>query len=157
MARALWLTALLFLAGCHTPSSEPNTPPGDDISSGNGPPERVFGTVAYYDEPVKITVPESAVAGKPFAVTVTTYGNGCIEKGETDVRTEPLRAEIRPYDYNVTPGRECPEILRTFEHEATLSFARAGEAEIVFYGQAVSTDGVSNTRIVETLEILPVP
>lgn len=123
------------------------------MADGDGPPERVFGTIDYYKEPVTVTVPETAMVGEPFSVTVVTYGDGCIEKGETDVRLEPLRAEIRPYDYNVTPGSECPDILNTHGHKATLSFTEVGEAEVVFYGQRADADGTSNMVVARTLKV----
>lgn len=151
MTRVL-LTFTLLLAACSAPAAPPASPP-DDTFDGDGPPERVFGTIAFYEEPVTVTVPQTATVGEPFSVTVVTYGGGCTEKGETDVRLEPLRAEIRPYDYNVAPGQACDTALRTFEHTATLSFTEAGEADIVFYGQKTDASGTSNTMLTRTLEV----
>lgn len=42
-------------------------------------PERVRGTISYYDEPVQITVPDSVRRGETFAVTVMTFVGGCFE------------------------------------------------------------------------------
>ncbi len=153
MARGI-LILLFFVAACATPAG-PTDPDGNSggTANGDGPAERVFGTITYYNQPVDITLPSEAVHGEPFTLSILTYGDGCLEQGETDVQLEARRAEIRPYDYNTTPGRPCEDIVRAFEHQATVTFAEVGEVEIVFYGQRVSEDGVTNTSVTRTLTV----
>jgi hypothetical protein len=101
-----------------------------------------------------VEVPGLVEQGQPFAVTVTTYGNGCIEKGETKVKVEALRAEIRPYDYDTSPlYGGCDDVLRTHEHTATLSFKEAGTAEIIFYGLKEGAGSVTQTSVTRTVVV----
>lgn len=154
MNRSLRSSLLLILTACAAS-------PGGGAPSGGapigGPSERVFGTIAYYDEPITAAVPAFAEVDQPFTVSVTTYGGGCLVAGETDVRQEELRAEIRPYDYNVAPGSPCDDALRRFEHTKTVRFAEPGEAEIVFYGQKQDASGTSNVMETRTLEVYRTP
>ena len=147
----LGVLSVLLLAACTAPSGGTPTP-GNGIVDGDGPSERVFGTLEYYGGPFQATVPATATAGEPFDVTVVTYGGGCIEKGETTVRFEGLQAEIRPYDFDTQPASgDCPAILRAHGHTASVMFAEAGEAKVVFYGlreDATGTANVSHTRTV---------
>lgn len=147
----------VLLAACTAPSG--GTPgPGDGTANGDGPSERVFGTVEYYSNPFRAAVPATATTGEPFGVTVATYGGGCTEKGETAVQLEGLRAEIRLYDVDTEPATGgCADIFRTHEHTATVTFAEAGEAEITFYGLKEDASGVVNVSHTRTLEVLSPP
>ena len=99
-------------------------------------------------------MPAAVALGQTFSVTVITYGGGCIQKGETTVQVEELRAEIRPYDYNTAPlSGPCTLELRKHEHVQKLSFAAAGEAEVVFYGLKEDASGVTNTSHTRVLEV----
>lgn len=149
-------TLLLVLSACNA-APPAGSLPEDNTNSGDGPPERVFGTIEYYEQSAKITLPATAEVGKPFAVTVVTYGDGCTEKGETDVELQPLRAEIRPYDYNVAPGSVCADTLTVHEHTEMLAFTLAGRAEIVLYGQRATSSGRTNTTVTRTLEVADTP
>lgn len=150
------LILLLLIVACAPPiaaDAPPNTTSGGGGEDGDGPPERVFGTIDYYGRPISVTVPETVEVGETFSVTVVTYGNGCIDAGETDVRLEPQRAEIRPYDYNVTPGRPCDDTLNRYEHAATVIFTKEGEAEVVVYGQRLAETGATNTQVSRTVTV----
>lgn len=143
---------MVLLAACTTLSSGNGGSPVDVPADGSGPSERVFGTIEYYGEPVRVEVPDNVEQGQPFAVT--TYGNGCIEKGGTNVEVEALRAEVRPYDYDTTPlGHDCDDMLRIHEHTATLSFGEAGTAEIIFYGRKRDARGITQTSVTRTVEV----
>ena len=150
--------SVLLLAACPAPSGGTPAPlPGDGTANGDGPSERVFGTVEYYGDPFQATVPATATVGEPLDVTVVTYGDGCTEKGETTVQLERLQAEIRPYDVDTEPASgDCPAILRVHEHTASVTFAEAGEAEVVFYGLKEDETGTANVSHTRTLEILPI-
>ena len=139
--------AVLLTACAASPNSYSNLTNGD---SG----ERVPGVINHYGEPVKVTVPNAAASGTPFAVTVVTYGGGCTERGEATVTVEALRAEVKPYDYDTSaPRLDCDDMLRTYEHTVALSFEEAGTAEIVFLGQKENPSGVTQTSVTTTLEV----
>lgn len=111
--------ALVFLTACATSPSGGNPADGssDGVANGSGPSERVFGTIEFYSDPVRVVVPSSVQQGQLFVVTVVTYGGGCIEKGETDVEVEALQAEIRPYDLR---HLACPAHQRGMYRRAEL-------------------------------------
>lgn len=147
-------TAVLILAACAASPSGGGGDPGGGEADGSGPSERVFGTLEYYGEPAQVEVPASVRHGQPFAVTVVTYGGGCIEKGETKAEVEALRAEVRPYDYDTSPVNPiCDDVLRVHKHTATLSFEEAGTAEVVFYGLKEGVGGVTQTSVTRTIEV----
>lgn len=110
------------------------------LSSRCGPtasaaPERQPGTLEFYGDSARIHVPDTVTAGAAFEVRVTTYGGGCMQKGETDVYVRGHMAEIRPYDYEPTGrGMVCPDILVLYNHTATVTFAEPGEATIRIHG-----------------------
>ena len=111
----------------------------------------------FYGDPAQIEVPGSARRGKPFTVTVVTYGGICIHKGETVVEVEALRAEVRPYDYDISPtlpaNGACTADLKLYRHTATLSFEKAGTAEVIFYGKQEDPSGVTQMSVTRTLEV----
>ena len=82
----------------------------------------------------QVVVPQSAQAGQPFTVTVTTQGGGCLRIGPTRVRTRGMNAEVRPYDVH-GGGNVCPTDVRPFEHTATLYFDQPGTATVTFHGR----------------------
>ena len=97
--------------------------------------ERQPGTLEFYGDSARIHVPDSVTAGTAFEVRVTTYGGGCMQKGETDVYVRGRIAEIRPYDYEPTGrGRVCPDILVLYNHTVLLTFSEPGEGIIRIYG-----------------------
>jgi hypothetical protein len=69
--------------------------------------------------------------GTGFTVQVTTYGNGCYRKGETEVAVSGNVATVTPWDYVDLGAGACPDILLTFVHEATVAFPEAGSASVV--------------------------
>ena len=151
----LSVLSVLLLAACTAPSNGTPAPaPGDGAANGDGPSKRVFGTLEYYGEPFQATVSATAEVGRPFAVTVITYGGSCLERGETAVETESLRAEIRPYDYDTTPvSGLCAGDLQLHDHTATVTFAEMGEAEVVFYGLKEDGTGAVNVSYTRTLTV----
>lgn len=106
-------------------------------AGGTGPAvsrERVIGTIDFHQDPVRIEVPPAVAAGVPFAVRLVTYGNGCVEKGDTEVRVEGMAAVVTPYDL-VLRGQPCVEILRMHEHTAWLRFDAPGRARVAVRGR----------------------
>lgn len=157
------MACLVLLTACAATPVNNNPADGGvgSVADGSGPAERVFGTIEFYGDPVRVVVPSSVQQGQPFAVTVVTYGGGCIEKGETTVEVEALRAEVRPYDYDISPALPanggCTDELNLYEHTTTVTFTEAGMAEIVFYGQKKNASGVTQTSVTRTLEVRQLP
>lgn len=102
-----------------------------------GPNERlVVGVVAFHSEPVVIEVPDTVSVSVPFSVSVRTYGGGCERVGPTEVEMDGLDAEITPFDYTAAAdGGACTDILLSFVHEASLTFATVGSATVTIRGK----------------------
>ena len=98
--------------------------------------ERKIGVIAFYSDPVVITVPDTVLLGDPFSVSVRTYGDGCVSEDGTEVESTSLSFQITPYDV-LTLGRGviCPAIVRHFDHTATLTATQSGTAQITFHGR----------------------
>ena len=94
-------------------------------------PEAVIGRVAAVD------APDTVRAGEAFTVTVQTVGsNGCWRADRTEVDLGALRAVVTPYDVEDRESDEaCTMALVDIIHEATLTFERAGTAEVVVRGR----------------------
>lgn len=150
--RLFGMVLLLVLTACTT--SPGISTPTDGITDGDGPSERIFGTLEYYDEPVQVSVPGTVRQKEPFSVAVTTYGNGCTEKGETKVEVDALRAEVRPYDYDTTPiAGDCTDNLKMHEHTVTLRFEEAGTADVIFFGYKKNVNGIAQRSVTRTLTV----
>ena len=121
----LGLVGMLVLAG--TACSSTTEPPGE---------ERRPGLILGFNHgDPQIVLPDTVQAGTEFTVQVSTYGNGCYRKGETEVVVSGNVATVTPWDY-VDPGAgACPDILLTFVHEATVAFPEAGSASVVIVGR----------------------
>jgi hypothetical protein len=108
---------------------------------------RVLGSIEGYN----LDDPRIEIGGgvRSASVRVTTYGGGCHRQGEVEVHVEGMLAEVAPYDYVfVGEGVVCPDILLTFQHEATVDFAGSGEAEITVIGINLHGDTVRVQRLV---------
>lgn len=97
--------------------------------------ERVIGTVTGFepDDP-QWSVADTVQPGDTVTVSVQTYGDGCFEKGGTEVEVDGLEATVTPYDIHV--DRRCVErSLKTFNHVATVRFDSAGTARVTLRGR----------------------
>lgn len=114
--------ALLLLLACSSPS---------------GPRERrVIGTIEFFDDPVVISLPDTAAAGEPFTATVRTYGGGCTRKGDTEVDVDGLRANVIPFDIETVGDQVvCPAVLVRFQHSATITFEEPGTGDVIVQGR----------------------
>ena len=123
-----YLTALLgfslfALVACDSSTTEPNI-------------ERRRGVIAFYGDPVRVTVPDSMRLGLPAKVTVETYGSGCDNEVDTSVAVEGNLALVEPYEYvNVDPGVFCPAIVIGHTHEVTIMFKEPGMAKVRIIGR----------------------
>lgn len=102
-----------------------------------GPREvRYLGTVSFAaDIAPLIETPDTVVASMPFVVSVRTFGGGCEREGPTETEISADEIVVSPFDFTVRrPGIGCAEILKTFDHEATLTWPEPGEITLVFRG-----------------------
>ena len=133
------LVAAAALIGCD--SDTPSEPQGFSV----------MGAIEFYDDSVQVSVPDTVAVGETFAVSVRTYGDGCVEKGSTEVQVNDLSATVTPFDRH-SGAEACPDVLRTHEHQATLAFEEPGDAVVTFRGRSVPRGGirsVARTVVVE--------
>ena len=107
-----------------------------------------LGVIEFYGDPVAVSVPDTVLAGQLFSVSVTTYGNGCVSLGRTEVKTDSLSVDITPYDLHT--GRYCEDILHIIDHTASISLAHSGTAQISFHGKQLPED----LQITEVREVV---
>ena len=71
------------------------------------------------DPDVAVTIAEGEVS-----IRVSTYGNGCREKGDVrvTVSNDDKTVRIAPFDWLVH-AEACDDVLRTFQHTTTLELA----------------------------------
>jgi hypothetical protein len=107
------------------------------------------GAISFYSEPVTVEAPDTVAVNQPFAVLVRTYGNGCVSQGRTQLVLNGLQATVTPYDVH-DGGDICPDILRMFDHEVTLTFEEAGVGVVTFRGRREPEDTMTTeTRVVQ--------
>ena len=127
----LGLVGMLVLAGAACSST--TEPPGE---------ERRPGLILGFNHgDPQIAMPDTVQAGTEFTVQVSTYGNGCYRKGETEVVVSGNVATVTPWDYVDPSAGGCPDILLTFVHEATVAFPQPGSASVVIVGRAGGSMG----------------
>lgn len=100
--------------------------------------ERMIGTIEFYDDSVRIQLPDTVQKGVTFPVRVRTYGGGCIDRGDTEVVLNGLAAQVTPYDIEIThlpPGYACTAELRFYEHVGHVRFDRSGRATVIVRGR----------------------
>jgi hypothetical protein len=101
--------------------------------------ERQLGLIQFSHDPLVIQHPETVAVASTFEVTVRTYGNGCVDQGDTEVSLVGAMATVRPYDIFVThlpPNYACTDDLRLYTHRAELHFEQPGPATITIQGRA---------------------
>ncbi|HLV24879.1 MAG TPA: hypothetical protein VKZ41_01100 [Gemmatimonadales bacterium] len=90
-----------------------------------------------------VVVPETAVAGEPFQVEMTTiWNNGCMRKGKLEVSTDPEWVFITPYDIlgEVTAG--CSGGVTKFVHTSMVTFNSPGTAHVYIQGRSPDNEEV---------------
>jgi hypothetical protein len=100
--------------------------------------------------PLGIQVPDSARLGESVLITLVTYGNGCMSRGDTEISIREDDVEITPYDRRNVGTGTCPTILLEFEHDLTVVFDTAGSKRIRINGRHTGTrDGAPFDEIVQ--------
>jgi hypothetical protein len=116
----------------------------DGLFDDSGERSRV-GTISFYSQPVVIEVPDTVAQGQPFSVGVRTYGNGCVSVGRTEAMVSGLQGLVTPYD-TYSGGDICPDVLREFDHETTITFDQPGTGVVRFRGMREPEDTI-NTEL----------
>ena len=105
--------------------------------------ELVVGTVAFYNSPIVIELPDTVSASVPFVVRVRTYGGGCERIGPTETTVDELTALVTPYDYTrIGDDVICTMILKRFDHEVLLRLEIVGEGTVTIRGKEEPGGGV---------------
>ncbi len=119
--------ALLVLAACSL-----TTEPQDRL---------IVGTVVFYQDSLVVDVPESARVGEAFEVGIRTYGGGCEEMGPTQLDLRSDTVVVTPMERtSARAGVACTDILKTFDHRATITPLRAGRVIVRFRGRVEPGD-----------------
>jgi hypothetical protein len=107
------------------------------------------GVIASHGDPVVITLPDTVEVGESFSVSVRTYGGGCTNLDRTEARSDGMNTDITPYDAH-SGARICPDILKWFDHIATIAVQQPGRAQIRVHGRKLPDD----VRITELREVV---
>lgn len=111
-------------------------------SGPTGPtPRTELGTIAFHDTEAVTQVPDSVRVGVPFEISVRTYGDGCVTGNGTEVQRHGRSVDVRPYDVH-SGAQVCTDVLRMFDHRATVMLETPGQADIRFHGMERPTDSV---------------
>jgi hypothetical protein len=130
--RTLTLTAGSASATC-TYSLGGTTPPPPSP----GPAQRILGALRLGGTQEPIIAPTVVGVGQDFQVTMTTFGDGCVEKGDEGVVVSETGATIFVYDFTTAtqPGVPCTQIFKRQQHTVTLRFTQPGEKLIQVWGR----------------------
>jgi hypothetical protein len=107
--------------------------------------ERLLAHIRHYHDPAVLEVPDTVTVATPFEVIARSYGNGCVDQGDTELTVSGRAAEIVPYDHFVThmpSNYACTDELRTFAHRATVRFDEVGSATVTARGRVLPGDSV---------------
>lgn len=137
--RTLTLTAGSATATCTYSLGAPTPPP----PSQPGPAQRVLGALILGGTQEAISAPAVVGVGQDFPVTITTFGDGCVEKGDEGVILGVNDATIFVYDFTTAtrPGVPCTTIFKRLQHTVTLRFTQPGEKVIRVWGRQEAGGG----------------
>ncbi len=133
LASGLAGLALGAVAGCR---STTETSPPDEL-----------GIIEFYgDRAGVLELPASVGAGHDVAVTIRTFGNGCVSPAGTGVRYRGDLAVVLPYDNpssRVPVGTGCTDILLRPSHTVHLRFPTPGRATVRVEGRREPNGGTT--------------
>jgi len=85
---------------------------------------------------IRYRMPDAAEHGVEVPVSVHSYGGGCSETWDTEVKVNDLVAHVTPHDVLVRgEGAVCDGVLLTHPHVARLRFEGVGTASPLFIGR----------------------
>lgn len=109
------------------------------VGPGEGRTVRGPALLVLNGDVTEVQVPTTAQVDVPFMVEATSFGGGCIARGETDASVTGLTAEVRPYRYEtieLPPGAVCSSELRIDHNTVRVQFATPGEGRVRIVGLA---------------------
>jgi hypothetical protein len=124
---------MISVAACET-TTEPRAGRVPGVLEFAAPQGELQNAEAAY--PLGLTAPDTVRAGESFRVVVTTFGNGCVSKGEMETAAQPGLAILSPFDFH-SGAEVCTEVAQFFDHHAELRFTSVGEATIRVMGRRV--------------------
>jgi hypothetical protein len=128
--------AALLAAACSSPPSEPLRD-GREMPAARQQPSYI----AYPGAAVEVDAPSTVRAGEPLTVRVATFGDGCSAAGGDDVVVQGLEADVLPWELDHSGEKiDCPDLLRTFHHSATVRFQHPGMATVRINGRRLPGD-----------------
>lgn len=137
MRTPAFLAAALLAVACSSPSAEPLRDGRESEAAARQQPSYIAHPGAAAD----VEVPATVRAGEPLTVQVVTFGNGCNAVGGTDVVVRALEADVLPWDLDHSSEKvDCPDLLRTFRHSATVRFEQPGTATVRVNGRRLPGD-----------------
>ncbi|MEN8145561.1 MAG: hypothetical protein ABFS14_11485 [Gemmatimonadota bacterium] len=126
-------------------------------SSPFDPPVRRLGTLQTTEDGFAIEVPDTVQARQSFEISAKTTGNGCVSFGGTEVEVEGSVVEFRPFDLDVAFGRDdvfCTEILKVFDHAASVQIDQPGTVTVRIHGMAHTSDGNLGEIVIERIVVV---
>lgn len=132
--RTLTLAAGSAAATCSYSVGAPSPPPPQTA--------RVPGLLNLQGAQDPIVAPATVRVGEEFLVTITTFGDGCVEKGDEGVIVRDNGAAIFIYDDTTAtqPDVVCTTIFKELRHTVTLRFNQPGEKVIQIWGRQAEAD-----------------
>lgn len=93
--------------------------------------------------PGVIQAPTIASIGEVVTVTVSTFGNSCVEPVNAQVTIRDLEAVVTPYDREYTYEHAvCIDYLKAYPRSVAVAFPRAGRATIRVQGRSFYKSGL---------------
>ena len=89
-----------------------------------------------------VRAPESVGVNESFQITVSTFGNGCLEAGDIDAILTASGATVLVYDLTsaVAPGILCTAVIKRLPHTVSLRFDKPGQALVRIWGRRIGAD-----------------
>lgn len=105
----------------------------------------IVGTVLFHGDTLVVDVPESARVDEPFEVRIRTYGGGCEEMGPTRLDLRSDTVVVTPWERtSAREGVACADVLKTFDHRASITPLQPGRVIVRFRGRVEPADTLAS-------------
>lgn len=98
------------------------------------------GTLVFYQDAPRISVPDSAVVGLPVDITISTYGNtSCVQNAGVAVAWRDGALEVRPQSreaVRLPSNWGCADVLYRWTDTVRYTFTQVGTAQVKVHGIA---------------------
>ena len=108
---------------------------------------RVIGNIEAGGNQQVIQAPATAQYGEAFDVTVTTFGNSCVQPAGADVATNGATITITPYDFR--RDGTCLDYLAPYPRSVKVRFNAVGTDTLRVKGRNDSGDIITTDRLVD--------